>query len=372
MHSSFASARRHQIAFAILLAICLAQVGWWMLDQWLFSGEVRERLEEAHRRSLDAAEVMLEQGVAADDVAAIFPALAVSEDGADLHIDAAIVEALDAERDSRRNRYAWEGGFFLIVLSAAIGVLWRAVRTEVRLRRRQHNFVTAVTHELKSPLASVRLSAETLQYREADPETRERLIERLLKSLDRMDETVSNILDTARIDEGKLALAPEAVILAPCIHETIDLLEAAAQGAGVTVEISANDELTVYADRRALAAVLRNLIANAIEAAAGTENATVTVAANTSAAGTVVEVRDNGRGFDSADGEKLFEKFYRPGNEMQRQGRGTGLGLYIARSLVIESGGELSAHSEGPGRGAVFRATWPRVAPDARTPEAGT
>ncbi len=343
-----------------------------MLDQWLFSGEVRERLEEAQRRSLDAAEVMLGQGVAADNVAAMFPALEVSEDGATVRIDPAIVEALDAERDSRRNRYAWEGGFFLIVLSAAIGVLWRAVRTEMGLRRRQHNFVTAVTHELKSPLASVRLSAETLQYREADPETRERLIERLLKSLDRMDETVSNILDTARIDEGKLALAAEAVVLAPFIHETVDLLEAEAQSAGVTVKISANDALTVYADRLALAAVLRNLIANAIDAAAGTENATVTVAANGSDAETVVEVRDNGRGFDSADGEKLFEKFYRRGNEMQREGRGTGLGLYIARSLVLESGGQLSAHSDGPGRGAVFRATWPRATSGARTPEAGT
>ena len=138
MQSSFASARRYQIAFAILLAVCLAQVGWWMLDQWLFSGEVRERLEEAHRRNLDAAEVMLRQGDAPENVAAMFPALTLGEDGVTLRVDPAIVAALDAERDSRRNRYAWEGGFFLIVLSAAIGVLWRAVRTEVRLRRRQH------------------------------------------------------------------------------------------------------------------------------------------------------------------------------------------------------------------------------------------
>lgn len=372
MQNSFASARRYQIAFAILLTVCLAQVGWWMLDQWLFSGEVRDRLEEAYRRNLAAAEVMLRQGDAPENVAAMFPALTLGEDGVTLRVDPAIVAALDAERDSRRNRYAWEGGFFLIVLSAAIGVLWRAVRTEVRLRRRQHNFVTAVTHELKSPLASVRLSAETLQYREADPETRERLIERLLNSLDRMDTTVSNILDTARIDEGKLALEPEVVVLAPCIHETVDSLEAAAQSAGVTVEISADDDLTVYADRQALAAVLRNLIANAIDAAAGTENATVTVAASRSGAKSVVEVRDNGRGFDSADGEKLFEKFYRPGNEMRREGRGTGLGLYIARSLVIESGGELNAHSDGPGRGALFRATWPPVPPGGRRSGAGT
>lgn len=371
MRSSLASARRHQITFVILLVVCLAQVGWWMIDQWLFSGEVQERLQETHRRSLDAAEVMLGQGVATNNVAAMFPALSVSEDGATIRIDPAIIKALAAERDSRRNRYAWEGSFFLIVLSAAIGVLWRTVRTEVRLRQSQHNFVTAVTHELKSPLTSVRLSAETLQYREDNRETRERLIERLLNSLDRMDATVSNILDTARIDEGKLALEPKAVMLAPCIHEIVDSLEAVAHASGVKVEIAADDDdLTVYADESALAVVLRNLIANAIDAAAGSEHATVTVEANKSNSRTTVEVRDNGRGFDSADREKLFEKFYRRGNEIRREGRGTGLGLYIARSLVVESGGELSAHSDGLGRGASFRATWPRAQHDGGTAEA--
>jgi signal transduction histidine kinase len=372
MQSSLASARRHQIIFLILLTVCLAQVGWWMIDQWLFSGEVQGRLQETHRRSLDAAKVMLEQGIATNDVAKMFPALSVSKDGNTIRVKPTIMETLTAERDSRRNRYAWEGGFFLIVLCAAIGVLWRTVRTEVRLRQRQRNFVTAVTHELKSPLASVRLSAETLQYRENDPETRERLIERLLNSLDRMDATVSNILDTTQIDEGKLALEPQTVMLSPCIYEIVNSLETVAENAGVKMEIAADNGLTVYADHLALTVVLRNLIANGIDAAAGVENATVTIKANKADSKTVVEVSDNGRGFHSTEGEKLFEKFYRLGNEIRREGRGTGLGLYIARSLVAESGGELSAHSDGPGRGALFRATWPRIQQDGRPPKVRT
>ena len=372
MQSSLVSARRHQIIFVILLTVCLAQVGWWMMDQWLFSGEVQERLQETHRRSLDAAKVMLEQGVTTNNVAEMFPALSVSEDGETIRIEPIIIETLAAERDSRRNRYAWEGGFFLIVLSAAIGVLWRTVQTEVRLRQRQRNFVTAVTHELKSPLASVRLSAETLQYRENDRETRERLIERLLNSLDRMDATVLNVLDTTQIDEGKLALEAQIVLLAPCIYEIVNSLEAAAESAGVKVKIDADDELTVYADQLALTVVLRNLIVNGIDAAAGAENATVTIEANKVDLKTVVEVSDNGRGFHPTEGEKLFEKFYRLGNEIRREGRGTGLGLYIARSLIVESGGELSAHSDGPGRGALFRATWPRILQDGHPPEMKT
>ena len=138
------------------------------------------------------------------------------------------------------------------------------------------------------------------------------------------------------------------------------------------MEIAADDELTVYADQSALTVVLRNLIVNGIDAAAGAENATVAIEANKADSKTVVEVSDNGRGFHPTEGEKLFEKFYRLGNEIRREGRGTGLGLYIARSLIAESGGELSAHSDGPGRGALFRATWPRILQDGHLPEANT
>ena len=88
------------------------------------------------------------------------------------------------------------------------------------------------------------------------------------------------------------------------------------------MEIAADNELTVYADQLALTVVLRNLIVNGIDAAAGTENATVTIEANKVNSKTVVEVSDNGRGFHPAEGEKLFEKFYRLGNEIRREGRG--------------------------------------------------
>ncbi len=359
MLSSFANARRYQIIFAVLLAVCVAQVAWWMIDQWWFSADVHRRLAAAHGRSVRAAEVMLEQGLPRERVATMFPALVVADDGVSVSVAPEIVESLQDERWSRLNRYAWEGGFFLVVLSAAIGVLWSAVRTEARLRRRQHNFVTAVTHELKSPLASIRLSVETLDLRDADPETRQRLIDRLLASLDRIEGTVSQVLDTARIDEGKFSLQPEPVDLATSVAETIDSLDGHANSGGVKVKQAVPIDLTLNADVQALAAVLRNLLTNGIDAAAGAPDPVVTISATAEPPYAVIEVHDNGRGFDSADAEKLFEKFYRLGDELRREGRGTGLGLYIARILVSQSGGELSAHSDGPGRGATFRVAWP-------------
>ncbi len=359
MRSSFANARRHQIIFAVLLAVCVAQVAWWMIDQWWFSADVRQRLQEAHEQSIRAAEVMLEQGLPPERVATLFPALVVADDR--VSVAPEVIESLRDERWSRLNRYAWEGGFFLVVLSAAIGVLWSAVRTEARLRRRQHNFVTAVTHELKSPLASIRLSVETLDLRDADAETRQRLIDRLLTSLDRIEGTVSKVLDTAKIDEGKFSLRPEPVDLATFVAEAIDSLAARANSVGVKLEQTVPADLTLYADAQALAAVLRNLITNGIEAAGGAPDAVVSISASPESPHAVIEVRDNGRGFNPSDAQKLFEKFFRPGDELRREVRGTGLGLYIARSLVAQSGGELSAHSDGPGRGASFRLSWPLI-----------
>ena len=107
-----------------------------------------------------------------------------------------------------------------------------------------------------------------------------------------------------------------------------------------------------------LGTVLRNLIGNAIESAqaAGTR---VEVVARRLDSTVELEVLDDGVGFDPADGRRLFEKFYRPGSELRRDKKGSGLGLYLVRSFVTLEGGEVEASSEGPGRGAVFRVTWP-------------
>ena len=364
MERTFANARRLQIAFAVLLIVCVAQLGWWLIDQWLLAAEVQQRTEARHQQSIEAAELMLERGVSPEAVESVFPDL-LAADGADgLRVQPDVLAAVEDERWSRVNQYAWEGGFFFVVLLAAIVVLWQALRTEARLRRRQNNFVAAVTHELKSPLAAMRLSAETLDFREADADTRQRLIRRLLVSLDRMETTVTNVLDTARIDEDKLTLAPENVDLVATIRDLVDSLENTAQSRGIDLGIEAPRHVMVLADRHALGSVLRNLVDNAFGAVSETPNAKVTIAVDGDGSQARIEVRDNGRGFDPEDAAKLFDKFYRPGDEMRREGRGTGLGLYIARTIAGGSGATLSAHSEGRGSGAVFRILWP-LAPEA-------
>jgi len=357
MQPSLTNARRLQAAFVVLLVVCVAQLGWWLVDQWMHTAEDARRTEEFYRQSLAAAETLQGRGLAPGAVAQLFPEIVDTVDG--FAIDPAVLAQLEAERISRINQYAWEGGFFLVVLVATIAVLGTAVRSEGRLRRRQHNFVTAVTHELKSPLAAMRLAAETLELRDADADTRARLIRRLLTSLERMESTVANVLDTARIDEGKLSIAPQEVDVVGAVGDLVEGLGHTAETRGATLRTSMPERLELYADAQALNAVLRNLFDNAIAAVTGADDGAVTVTIESAPPFAIIEVRDNGRGFDPADTEKLFEKFFRPGNEMRREVRGTGLGLYIARSLATSSGATLTAHSEGAGAGATFRLVWP-------------
>lgn len=357
MQASLKNARRLQAAFVVLLVVCVAQVGWWLIDQWMHTAEDTQRTEEFYRQSLAAAETLAQRGLAPGAIVRLFPEIVDTAEG--FAIDPRVLAELENERRSRINQYAWEGGFFLVVLIATIGVVASAVRSERRLRRRQHNFVTAVTHELKSPLTAMRLAAETLELRDGDAEIRRRQVGRLLASLERMESTVSNVLDTARIDEDKLHLEANDVDVTQVIGELVEELTHTAHSRGVALHTELPERLVVRADPHALNAVLRNLIDNALGAVANTADGLVTVSARADSACAVIEVSDNGRGFDPASAGKLFEKFYRPGDEMRREKRGTGLGLYIARHLAVSSGARLVAHSEGTGTGATFTLRWP-------------
>ena len=359
-----------QIGFLVLLAICIAQVGWWMLDQWAFTEEVRQRIGAFYAQNERAAQLMVQSGVPEQTVREIFPLLKAEKSATDndrssaardvgLHIGSEAFVQLDADRWRRVNRYVWEGGFFLFVLVAGMAVLSGAVRREALLRRRQQNFLAAVSHELKSPLASIRLAVETLDLRDPDSDHRRQLIGRVLGNLDRLERMVTNLLDAARIEEGKLAVAPRRLELGGALVAAGAGFEERGRRSGVTLTMDIEESLVIQADPELVDTVVRNLLENALEATASKGGGEIRVRARRFHDRIRVEVADDGCGFDPGEGDKLFEKFYRPGDEMSRDGKGSGLGLYIVRQLVRQSGGKVTAHSGGAQKGAIFTVTWP-------------
>lgn len=316
--------RSLRIVLVSLLVICVVQVVQWITAERRYTRRVLEQLVTTDERYADLA----------------------------------------VELDRRRTtRYLVEGGVSLGVLAAGMVVLAHAVKQDAGVRRRQENFLAAVSHELKSPLAGMRLSAETLILRDPPPARRDELLERLLAELGRLERTVFNLLDSNLFDEQRMDPAPERVALAPLVASMVREYGSRTPEETLRLVSEIPVDIEVHADPVAVRTVVGNLIDNAVKATAHREGSHVRISATRNGREVRFEVADNGVGFDAGEAEKIFEKFYRIGDEMRRRNQGVGLGLYLVRRFTELSGGEVSAESAGPGMGAIFRVSWPAAAP---------
>ena len=352
--------RALQIGFLALLIVSSAQVAWWIADQVDLarsdSARVRMLLEadaEAANAALAAVPAAAPARVLAARLSVLMPHLDVA--GGQASLRAAALDALAEAARSRVNRYVWEGGFFLLVLFGGMTVLTRTIRHDAQLRRRQQSFLATVSHELKSPLASMRLSAETLALRAADADS-QRLGRRLLEDGDRLLNMVDNLLDTTRVDEQPLRLRRDAVPLAPLAAAASNRLQIQAAEHGVDIRCAIPEELRLEGDSQAVETVLRNLLDNALKACIAGAGRGIDVSAEQVGRMATLVVRDDGVGFPAHDAKRIFDKFYRAPDSRTS---GTGLGLYIVARLTALSGGKATAASAGPNRGASITVTWP-------------
>lgn len=320
--------RTLQVGFLVLLIVCAAQLAFWLFDEWQYTRNVTERLREAYT-VLDRPPEVIAQ--------------------------------LDRDRFSRLNRYGWEGAFFLAVLVAAMAVVSKALREEAALRRRQEQFLAAVSHEFKSPLASLRLTIETLSLRDPGPEERSELVRRSLVELGRLERMVANTLETSRLTSGGRAV-PERVALDAVVEELCGELSGFAAECGVRIERRVPPGLDVFADGEGVRTVVRNLLHNALKASP--RGAAVQVRAEADGHDIVLEVCDDGIGFPPREATRIFEQFFRLEGDGRGRMQGSGLGLYLVERLVTQAGGRVRAQSAGTGLGATFTVRWPR--PEAR------
>lgn len=346
-----------QIGFIGLLVTCFAQVSFWILDQVKYTDAVRIELIGSYEREAEMAQHLLSEGVAPERITTQWPHITVSEGRAT--VSPTEIERISEARRRRLNQYGWEGSFFLVVLVGGIAVIGAALRQRQDLHRREENFVAAVSHEFKSPLASLRLSAETLARRKPDEATTERLSGRMVGDVERLESMVTNILDAARLDERGQHFEPGVVELARSSARVLARVSCHASLRGVQFNNNVPDTALVRADQTALDAVVENLLRNALKSVAANGGGAVMLDAEREGRDWRIDVIDDGLGFEPGQAARLFDKFYRPGDEMRRRTEGTGLGLYIVKRFVEEHGGRVRATSAGPGQGATFHVWWP-------------
>jgi signal transduction histidine kinase len=233
---------------------------------------------------------------------------------------------------------------------------------ELRRNDQHDSFINAVTHELKTPIASIRLYLETLQSREVTDSQRREFFRIMLADTDRLQQTVEQVLKAGVAGQrvGLQQRAPVDVIaLAADVIETARFRHHLSPDKMALSLASQSSDLFVDGDADELRTVISNLLDNAVKYSREAVHVVVEVAAPSP--DTVwVRVRDRGIGIPRAQLKRIFNRFYR----FQTRGfkvKGTGLGLYIVRSIVKQHGGRVFAASEGEGKGATFTVELPRL-----------
>jgi signal transduction histidine kinase len=247
------------------------------------------------------------------------------------------------------------GSVLFVSIIILLSILASQLFSEIRWNERQQNFIASVSHELNSPLSSIKLYAQTLRSETLSIEDRNRFLAIILSDVDRLAGLIRNILRAAQID--RLPVRAELVPVAPYLEafhaEAQLLLERLGRGDRIVLE-KVDPELHAYLDRTLFRQVLDNLVDNAVKYA---REGRVTVTVSAAAKGPMCEilVRDDGIGIPRNELRKIFDRFYRIEGDTQRSRKGTGLGLFIVRSIVEGHDGTVVAESDGPHRGSLFR-----------------
>ena len=250
--------------------------------------------------------------------------------------------------------------FALIIAGLIIYTVFLVL--EIKRNEDHQTFINAVTHELKTPIASMRLYLQTLQTREVDERRRREFYDIMLADAERLHYTVDQVLKAGALSQQPRSAARSPVDIAALAGECVELalLRHHLQSDAIALETHDGGPLVVNGDADGLRTVLGNLLDNAVKYSGDVIRITVSVAAPTPH--TIwVRVQDRGVGIPRKHLKRIFNRFYRVQLRSLRQIKGTGLGLYIVKSIARAHGGRVFAQSEGEGRGATFTVELPRL-----------
>ena len=253
------------------------------------------------------------------------------------------------------------GLLLFLLLIAGVTLMFTLLLREVRLNERQSNFVSAVTHELKTPVASIRLYLDTLMLRSdtLSREQREDFYRTMRADLDRLNGTINNVLNAGMYTDRPV-VNPPTIDLARLVQHACELTRTRNQLDDKTVSYAGPEHLFLRGDSTALETAVLNLLDNAVKYSS--ERVVVRVELRDEENGFArLVVQDEGVGMNRAHLRFIFNRFYRIGSEVRRSRTGTGLGLFIVKSVVKAHGGTVRADSVGEGLGTTFTIHLPRV-----------
>lgn len=259
------------------------------------------------------------------------------------------VEKIYSERDRMITAYVSEGLVFLFVILIGAVFLYSSVMRQIRIQKQQQNFMMAITHELKTPISIARLNIETLQKHNLDETKREKILKSSLQEINRLNTLTGNILVAAQLEGGSYLFNKENLDFSVIVNECCQDFKS--RSPIRPWDIVLEPGLFISGDPLLMKILVNNLIDNAVKYSP--PESPIGVLLKRHADRGVLELRDEGGGIPKKEYKRIFQKFYRLGNEDTRTAQGTGLGLYLCRKITKDHKMDLLVSDNQP-RGTIF------------------
>lgn len=249
-----------------------------------------------------------------------------------------------AFKKRKETQYIAEGLTFFIVLIIGAWFVYRSIRKQIKLTQQQQNFLMAVTHELKTPIAVTQLNLETLQKRSLDASQQQKIISNTLQEANRLNGLCNNILLSSQIDSDSFKSNKQLVDVGLIVKASTDSFKK--RFISKNIEVNIDENCYLKGETFLLEMLINNLLDNAIKYSPN--NPTIVVKLLLYPNKIVLQVKDEGIGIDESQKDKLFTKFYRIENESTRTTKGTGLGLYLCKKIAKLHNGNISVTKNKP------------------------
>jgi signal transduction histidine kinase len=314
------SSRAALILFIVIVVVAFAQAVWWIMFMAML---VDEKVDIAEQLGASPQEV----------------------------------ELIHQQEMRRQVMVGLEGLFFLTLILAGAWLIYRSLVKTEQLKFNQQNFMMAVTHELKTPLASMLVTLDALGSEKIPAEKKASLVPRMKDDVRRLEKLIDNVLQAGRFGRHESSLNTQPVNLSRLVSDSLERLTNLHTEVPLAVKQSIEPGIMMQADPASLSRAIEAVLENSLKYHNGRQiEIDVSLARQDSQA--VLRVADKGVGIKKEHLTQVFERFYRVGSELTRARPGSGLGLYLANEIVRAHRGKMTAHSEGPGKGAAFTMTF--------------
>jgi signal transduction histidine kinase len=266
------------------------------------------------------------------------------------------LKLLEGRVSARKWMVYGEGTVFLILLIWGTAIMINAYKKEILLARQQKNFLLSITHEFKSPLASIKLYLQTLLRHDLDKSKEKSFISSAINDTERLNNLVENALLANLIDYKGYSFSKEDVNFSALVKIMTQKFQQIPGHENISAQIEEGQY--IYADKNALTILISNLLENAWKYSQEEKNITVKVYSSGFKA--ILEVGDHGVGIPDKEKNKIFDKFYRIGNEETRKTKGTGLGLFICKYIIDKHNGKILVNDNKP-HGTIVRVEFPSI-----------